>query len=167
MDFRQHTPYSFSTPQACYALEIYTDGAYFKQRQLGGWGVAIYNDRQQLIDTLSGVQLSHSSLEMELIAAIRALQWQQDTYPSASLSVYTDAKILLEGLFEKYPIWQKNDWHSAKQTPVVFAQLWQQLYKLAQKAKVDFYWIKGHHNNPKNQLADQLAREKILTIQSN
>lgn len=166
MDFRQHTPYALREPQSEYEFQLYSDGAYFKQCQLGGWGLAIYNKTGQLIDSLSGVQISHSSLEMELIAAIKALQWQLQQHPDSPIALFTDAQILLEGLFDKYPKWQENNWHSANGNPVVYAELWQQLYSLTQSAPVDFYWIKGHTANKQNQLADQLARETILNAHS-
>lgn len=174
MDFRQHTPYRLQTsdfseqktpPQNRFIL--YTDGAYFKQYRLGGWGLAIYNHQSQLIDSLYGTQLSSSSLEMELIAAIRGLTWLQNQPINIHASLYTDAQILLQGLFEKYPIWQKNNWINCNGNPVVFAKLWQQLHALAISLNVDFYWVKGHKQYPDppgNHLADRLARESILKI---
>ncbi|MBF6057007.1 ribonuclease HI [Thiomicrorhabdus heinhorstiae] len=165
MDFRQHTPYRLNPdapePQT-YLLNLYTDGAYFKQHRLGGWGIAIYDHQGQLLETLSGVQISESSLEMELIAAIKALQWVQQNHPNSSPTLYTDAQILLEGLFDKYPQWQESNWHSPNGNPVVFTELWQQLHQLTENLNPDIYWIKGHTNSHQNQLADQLARQSIL-----
>lgn len=164
MDFRQHTPYALhSQSQAVEAatLQIYTDGAYFKQHHLGGWGVAVY-ENETLIKTLNGVQLSQSSLEMELVAAIKAIEWAQDTYPQHALAVFTDAKILLEGLLIKYPRWQQNHWKSKNGNPVAYSELWQQLYPKVFDRPVTFYWVKSHFRNPKNLHADALARTSIL-----
>lgn len=164
MDFRQNTPYSLHTTQSDYNLQLYSDGAYFKQHHLGGWGVAIYQN-DSLFATLNGVQISRSSLEMELIAAIQALQWVQTNQSNKSIALYTDAQILLEGIFDKYPNWLANNWQSTKGNPVAYAKLWQQLYFLTNSLNVDFFWIKGHANHPQNELVDQLARNTILSTQ--
>ncbi|MBO1926835.1 ribonuclease HI [Thiomicrorhabdus sp. 6S2-11] len=169
MDFRQHTPYQLPqspTSETPPLLHLYTDGAYFKQYHLGGWAVAIYDSEKKLIETLSGSQLSHSSLEMELTAAIKALEWLQQNHANTSVALYTDAQILLEGLLEKYPKWQKNNWRSSNGNPVVFSELWQEFHRISITQSIDFYWTKGHANDSKNQLADQLAREKILNTQT-
>jgi len=159
-----------------YDFVLYTDGAYFKQKQLGGWGVAIFTVKHtalvskpshppaKTLQTLSGCQLSHSSLEMELIAAIKALEWILMHHPKAYISLVTDAQILLEGLFVKYPNWQANQWRSNNNNPVAFAQLWQRFHQLAHLVDVHFFWTKGHFKNQGNQLADQLARQRILKI---
>lgn len=165
MNFKQHTPYYFDRPVENPEFEIYTDGAYFKQHRLGGWGVAIYQNGD-LLKTLKGVQLSQSSLEMELIAAIKALEWMQQNHPNQSTALFTDAQILLEGLFHKYPRWQAQNWHSNNGNPVAYAQLWQELYPLACECPVDFYWVKSHYQDAGNQLADRLARDTILQTHS-
>lgn len=107
MNFKQHTPYAFHRPVKNIEFEIYTDGAYFKQHKLGGWGVAIYQN-EKLVKTLNGAQMSKSSLEMELIAAINALTWFQEHHPEKPVDLFTDSQILLEGLFTKYAIWEKT-----------------------------------------------------------
>lgn len=170
MNFKQHTPYFFVSstkqkPVENSEFEIYTDGAYFKQHHLGGWGVAIYQN-DQLIKTLSGSQLSQSSLEMELIAAIKGLEWMQQNHRNQGIALFTDAQILLEGLFEKHPSWQAQNWHSGNGNPVAFAKFWQALYSLAQDTEVTFYWVKGHYQDSRNQLADRLARDTILQMHS-
>ncbi len=161
MTFKQHTPYAFYRPVKNIEFEVYTDGAYFKQHKLGGWGVAIYQN-EKLVKTLNGVQMSQSSLEMELIAAISALTWFQKHHPKKTVGLFTDAQILLEGLFTKYAIWEKNNWKSKNGSKVGYQQLWQKLYELSFHRPVNFYWVKAHFENPGNQLADQLSREIIL-----
>lgn len=167
MNFKQHTPYAFHRPVGNIEFEIYTDGAYFKQRRLGGWGVVIYQ-QDKLVKTLNGAQRSQSSLEMELIAAIEAINWFYQNNPKAlknphqPIALFTDAQILLEGLFCKYPSWQSRQWKTKSGKPVAFSHLWHALHALVINRPVTFYWVKAHSQNPKNQLADQLARKLIL-----
>ncbi|MBN2647264.1 MAG: ribonuclease HI [Thiotrichales bacterium] len=169
MDFRQKTAYSLNQKpgeRVLQPLHLFTDGAYFAQHHLGGWGVAIYDQNQQLIHQLNGVEAADSSLQMELKAVIQALEWCQNRPKNTQIALYTDAKIVLEGLFEKVPIWHKNHWHGANGNSVVFAELWQKLFDLANQPNITFYWIKGHRRHPQNQLADQLARQTILNLKS-
>ncbi|BBP46083.1 ribonuclease HI [Thiosulfatimonas sediminis] len=168
MDFRQHTPYRLHTQTECRnpcgAIQVFSDGAYFKQYHLGGWGVAIYQN-ERLVKTLKGIQTSHSSLEMELVAAIQALTWLQRHYPKHTIALYTDAQILLEGLFSKYANWQTQHWKSRNGNPVAYATHWQQLYQLVAAQSVDIFWIKAHAKHPQNELVDHLARAQILQAQ--
>jgi len=163
VNVKQHLAYSFHQPvfDLQSNFEIYTDGAYFKQHHLGGWGVAVY-EKEKLVKTLNGVKMSQSSLEMELIAAINALRWFQKNHPKQAVKLFTDAQILLEGLFDKYTLWERNNWQSKNGNDVAYAELWQKLHELSFHRPVNFYWVKAHFKNSGNQLADQLARESIL-----
>ena len=37
--------------------------------------------------------------------------------------------------------------------------LWKKLKELIKSTQVEWYWIKGHSNDPMNNLADKLAKE--------
>lgn len=167
MEFKQRTAYRLFNPTttpALQAIEIYTDGTYFQQQNLGGWGFVCFQAQRQ-IDHAHGQQLSRSSLEMEIYAVIKALEWQQHHYPDRPCQLYTDSKIVLEGLFYKYSCWQSHDWRQPNGKPVAFSKLWQSLYQHAIGLPVEFYWVKAHGDNFGNQFADQLARNATATNQ--
>ena len=56
-------------------------------------------------------------------------------------------------------IGKKNNWKTADKKNVKNIDLWKQLKKLVKSEKVDWFWVKGHSNNPMNNLADELAKK--------
>lgn len=145
------------------SLHIYTDGSYHAQQNLGGWGVVII-DAHRKVCQFSGCKRHTSSLEMELTAAVFALQQLIDDSVSAkSISLFTDSKILLEGLEYKIERYRRQNWIHKSGRPVESRELWLRLQHLSQSLPVSINWVKGHARNPGNLMADALAREALLT----
>lgn len=171
---------------------IYTDGGYFEKLDVGGWGLVIFKNDQEILRD-SGWQKQTSSLEMELYAAKKALEhindisdikqnfnYDNDTKlqetrqsnkrldssskltSSFSITLFTDSRILIEGLTEKYAMWCANQWRVKSGKTVVYKELWQSLSKLTQQQKVTLRWIKGHNGNLGNTVADSLARQAVI-----
>ncbi|WP_158660976.1 ribonuclease H [Thiomicrorhabdus sp. Milos-T2] len=156
-------------------VTIYTDGGYFEKIDIGGWGLVIFeNDKEVYRD--SGWQRQTSSLEMELTAARNALEYlksQNSMYSNQSEmtqhscldscnTLYTDSKIIIEGLTEKYSVWCQNQWRVKSGKTVVYKELWQALSSLTTSLDIHWQWVKGHNGNQGNTIADQLAREAVL-----
>ncbi len=145
------------------SLRVYTDGSYHAQQNLGGWGVVII-DAHQKVWQYSGCKRHTSSLEMELTAAVFALQQLVDDSVSAkNISLYTDSKILLEGLEYKIEHYRRQNWIHKSGRPVESRELWLRLQHLSQSLPVSINWVKGHARNPGNLMADALARKALLT----
>lgn len=142
---------------------IYTDGGYFEKQDIGGWGLVIFQDDKE-IHRASGWQKKTSSLEMELTAAQKALEFLPEITPNTSSScttLYTDSRILIEGLTEKYELWCQNQWQVKSGKSVVYKHLWQSLSRLGEQQQIKWQWVKGHNGNIGNTLADNLAREAV------
>ena len=60
--------------------------------------------------------------------------------------------------------WMKNGWKTAGKEPVKNKELWQELYALTQKHKVEFIKVKGHADNEFNNRCDEMAREAISKL---
>ena len=58
----------------------------------------------------------------------------------------------------------KNGWKTANKEPVKNKELWQELYALTKKHKVEFIKVKGHADNEFNNRCDEMAREAILNL---
>lgn len=156
-------------------ITIYTDGGYFEKIDIGGWGLVIFENEKEVYRD-SGWQSKTSSLEMELTAARNALEYLKNqnsvysnqtetTQHSCLLScntLYTDSKIIIEGLTEKYSVWCQNQWRVKSGKTVVYKELWQALSALTQSLDINWQWVKGHNGNQGNTIADQLAREAVL-----
>ena len=60
--------------------------------------------------------------------------------------------------------WRKNNWKRANKEPVKNKELWEKLYELTQKHKVEFIKVKGHSDNEYNNRCDYLATSAIKTL---
>ncbi len=148
-------------------IHIYSDGGYFEKQDVGGWGAVIFKQEQEL-QRLSGWQKKSSSLEMELKAALNALQQLNNhnrlsapTYLIYQITLFTDSRVLIEGLSQKIKHWRKNNWIHKSGNPIKYQSLWEALDTLTQQYQVSLKWVKGHNGNYGNTLADQLAREAV------
>lgn len=149
-------------------LHIYSDGGYFEKKDTGGWAFVIYADNKELYRH-SGWQKQTSSLEMELMAALQALEHlaEKAGQQLAQLNLdkpiilFTDSRIIIEGLMDKYPIWCKNQWRVKSGKTVIYKELWQKLSKLTSELNIKWQWVKAHNGIEGNTLADALARQAM------
>ena len=146
-------------------IDIYTDGGYFEKLDIGGWGSVIFKQNQE-IERVSDWQKQTSSLEMELKAAVNALDQLHDKvgadYPNCQVTLYTDSRILIEGLTEKIHRWRDDQWVHKSGNPVKYQSLWENLERLTHQYQVIWQWVKGHNGNKGNTIADGLAREAVM-----
>ncbi|GKT11575.1 MAG: ribonuclease HI [Thiomicrorhabdus sp.] len=152
-------------------FSIYTDGGYFEKQDLGGWGSVIYQQGQELLRQ-SDWQKHTSSLEMELKAAVKGLESLQSYLQTEQLplsppaqfqiTLFTDSRILIEGLSEKITHWRLNNWIHKSGNRVKYQTLWEMLESLTQQLQVKWQWVKGHNGNLGNTIADQLARKAVM-----
>lgn len=151
-------PHSSNTsPQ----VALYTDGSYFPQHRQGGWGVAVFVDGH-LHATCNGVQAHTTSLEMELKAAVEGLLWLENSgFTDTITHLYTDSKILIEGLEFKIQTYHQQAWQHLSGRPVESRVLWEQLEELTQTLGIEVHWIKGHRGHLGNELADELASSAV------
>ena len=142
-------------------IKIYTDGACIGNPGPGGWAAIVLfeNDKKELF---GGEKLTTNN-RMELTAAIKALEYcnaQEGKQPSLKqIKIYTDSTYLKEGITVWINNWEKNNWKTADKKNVKNVDLWKKLKELTQSNPVEWNWIKGHSENPMNDLADKLAKK--------
>jgi ribonuclease HI len=134
-------------------VTIYTDGACKGNPGPGGWG--IHMDNGSSIRELSGGEPHTTNQRMELMAAIRALEF----FPSNGrrLRVISDSRYLVKGMTEWLPVWIAKGWKSSKGKTVENLDLWERLRAAAERHDVIWAWVKGHSGNAGNEAADRLA----------
>ncbi len=151
-------------------IEIYTDGGYFEKLDVGGWGSVIFKQKRE-IERVSDWQKQTSSLEMELKAAVSALDILhhkiKPSHPNYQVTLYTDSRILIEGLTQKIHLWRQNHWVHKSGNPVKYQSLWEKLEQLTHQYQVVWQWVKGHNGNEGNTIADGLAREAVMNRLNN
>ena len=141
-------------------IVIYTDGGCRGNPGIGGWGVWLhYKDYDK---KLKGSELNTTNNKMELTASIRALQALKSN--EITVDLYTDSKYVIQGINEWIDAWKAKDWKTANKKPVKNVDLWKQLDTLNQKFSVSWYWVKGHSDDPGNDMADRLANEAMDEI---
>ena len=99
---------------------------------------------------------------MELTAAIKALEFfskKEGKQPSLNhIKIYTDSIYLKEGITTWINSWEKNNWKTSDKKNVKNVDLWKKLKELVKSYKIEWHWVKGHSEDPMNDLADKLAK---------
>lgn len=138
---------------------VYTDGACSGNPGPGGWGATIKIDRETF--EIYGGEDDTTNNRMELIAAIKALEYLNESY---EITLYTDSNYVKDGITKWIFNWKKNNWKTSSKKTVKNSDLWIQLDAIQEKRKVNWNWVKGHSGNIGNERADELARMGIEEI---
>ena len=142
-------------------FKIYTDGACVGNPGPGGWAaiVLLENEKKELF---GGEKLTTNN-RMELTAAIKALEYcaKQEEKPLSlkHVRIFTDSTYVKEGITVWINSWEKNNWKTADKKNVKNVDLWKKLKELVQSNRVEWNWVKGHSEDPMNDLADKLAKK--------
>ena len=142
-------------------VKIYTDGACAGNPGPGGWAAIILsgNERKELF---GGEKLTTNN-RMELTAAIKALEYcskRDEKQPSLKhIKIFTDSTYVKDGITVWINSWEKNNWKTADKKNVKNVDLWKKLKELSSLNQIEWFWVKGHSNNPMNELADKLAKK--------
>jgi len=137
-------------------VDIFTDGACRNNPGPGGWGAILKT--QSATKELYGGELQTTNNQMELLAAIKALQ---SLKRPCRVNLYTDSNYVKQGITEWIIKWKKNGFRNAKNKPVSNSDLWKQLDQLASIHQVNWFWIKGHSGHLENERADALANKGV------
>jgi len=141
-------------------INIYTDGACAGNPGPGGWAAIIINEGEKK-ELFGGEKLTTNN-RMELTAAIKALEYctkESEKQKSLKLiKIFTDSVYVKEGITVWINSWEKNNWKTKDKKNVKNVDLWKQLKQLVKTNEVEWIWIKGHANDPMNELADKLAK---------
>ena len=142
-------------------IKIYTDGACVGNPGPGGWAAIIIGDDYKK-EICGGEKLTTNN-RMELTAAIKALEYcnQKDIKQLSlkQIKIYTDSIYLKDGITVWINKWIENNWKTSDKKNVKNVDLWKKLKVLENLCSVEWHWIKGHSDNPMNELADSLAKK--------
>ena len=141
-------------------VTIYTDGACSGNPGPGGWGAMLmYKGNKKEI---SGGKENTTNNVMELTAVIEGLKLLK--FP-CKVKLYSDSAYVVNAFIQKWIYgWIKNGWKNSSKEPVKNKELWQELYALTKKHKVEFIKVKGHADNEFNNRCDEMAREAISKL---
>lgn len=138
-------------------VKIYTDGACSGNPGPGGWAaILIYKDT---IKEISGGEKNTTNNIMELTAikeALKALKVE------CEVELYSDSAYCVNAFTQGWIYnWMKKGWKTSDGSNVKNKEIWQEIYNLTRKHKVEFIKVKGHSDNELNNRCDELARSEI------
>ena len=141
------------------AVDVYTDGACKGNPGPGGWGVWLkWGDHEK---ELFGGEAKTTNNRMELTAVIEALA---SLKRRCRVRLHTDSQYVHSGISTWIHDWKKRGWRTADRKPVKNVDLWQKLDEVVQKHDVKWIWVRGHHGNPGNERADELANRGVALV---
>jgi ribonuclease HI len=135
---------------------IHTDGACKGNPGPGGWGALLEYDGHR--KELFGGEAHTTNNRMELVAVIRALEALTRT---SDVELYTDSQYVKNGIESWIHGWKRNGWKTSDRKPVKNAELWRELEALSARHRIRWHWVRGHHDNPGNERADELANRGV------
>ena len=141
-------------------VTIYTDGACSGNPGPGGWGaILMYNDIKKEI---SGASKETTNNIMEITAVLEAIKLLKE---ECKVKVYSDSAYVVNAFNQGWiENWQKNNWKTSGKDPVKNKELWEELYNLVKKHKIEFVKVKGHSDNEFNNRCDYLATSAIKSL---
>ena len=128
---------------------IYTDGAYSFQKNTGGIGFVILNDRGKIVAQFTKSYKNTTNNRMEQMAVLQALN---SIKVSSDVIIYSDSTYVVNTYNEGWKSKEKSN-----------SDLWQRLDEAINKhSSVKFVLVKGHCNVEYNEMADRLARGAVV-----
>jgi ribonuclease HI/uncharacterized phage-like protein YoqJ len=136
---------------------VYTDGACSGNPGPGGWAWAVAPSGP----FESGPEAKTTNQRMELKAVLEAL-----TRLEGPLEVRSDSTYVVNCFRDRWwEAWLVRGWVNSQKKPVANRDLWEPLIEAvrADPTRVTFRWVKGHGEDPFNDLVDRLAVEAART----
>ena len=140
-------------------IEVYTDGSCLGTPGNGGWAFLV--NIKGVISSRSGYTLNTTNNQMELTAAIKAIEFLINY---EEIRIYTDSNYVKNGITSWITNWKKNNWKTASKNPVKNKDLWERLDKLNYLKKIEWKWVKAHDTDKLNNEVDLLARQSAESL---
>ena len=126
------------------------------QGQAGWAAVLIYGKHKKEI---SGGSKETTNNIMELTAILEALKALKT---ECEVELYSDSAYSVNAFNQGWIYnWIKKGWKTADGKEVKNKEIWQEIYNLTKKHKVNFNKVKGHSDVELNNRCDELARAEI------
>ncbi|HEX6238820.1 MAG TPA: ribonuclease H [Acidimicrobiales bacterium] len=134
---------------------VYTDGACLGNPGPGGWAWAEPGGA-----FAAGPEPRTTNQRMEIRAALEAVR----AHPGP-VEIVSDSTYVVNCFRDRWwEGWLRRGWVSTARKPVANRDLWEPLIELVRtRGDVTFRWVKGHSDDPMNDLVDRLAVEAAET----
>jgi ribonuclease HI len=157
----------FTPAMFAHGIHIFCDGACEPNPGLGGWGVAVYEDGQEVERAFGGDPETTNNV-MELTAILNAIgeAWKYVADWSEA-TIWCDSQYCVKGCNEWLSGWKAKGWQRGsdkaqpKNRELANADLWkaidEALSEVPKFGRVNIKWVKGHIGVAGNERADELA----------
>jgi ribonuclease HI len=130
---------------------VYTDGACSGNPGPGGWAWLVPSG-----EFAAGAAAQTTNQRMELTAVLEAMRAFDGPLHVISDSTYV-VNCFRDGWWRN---WIARGWRNARKEPVANRDIWEPIIELYRaRDAITFEWVKGHHQDPYNDLVDRLAVE--------
>ncbi len=140
-------------------INVYTDGSCLGNPGNGGWAFLIEEEKD--IRYRAGFEKNTTNNQMELIAAIKALEFLNKYN---HITINTDSNYVKKGITNWIFNWKKNNWKTSTKQLVKNRELWERLDNLCEKKNISWCWVKAHNTNEFNNQVDELARKAAESL---
>ena len=140
-------------------IDVYTDGSCLGNPGNGGWAFLV--KKNDIISSRSVFVLNTTNNQMELTAAIKAIEFL-DT--NDVINLLTDSNYVKNGITSWIKNWKINNWKNSSKQPVKNKDLWERLDELNSIKSVNWQWVKAHSTNNYNNQVDLLARQSAESL---
>jgi len=140
-------------------VAVYTDGACQGNPGPGGWAAILAYGEQKR--ELSGGSLRATNNQMEILAAVRALEALKTP---CEVTVYTDSAYLKNGASHWIENWKKRQWLTKGNQKVRNQELWRELDQACSIHQVRWIQVKGHSTHRENCRCDFLAKAEVSKL---
>ena len=140
-------------------IDVYTDGSCLGNPGNGGWAFLV--KKNDIISSRSGFVLNTTNNQMELTAAIKAIEFL-DT--NDVINLLTDSNYVKNGITSWIKNWKINNWKNSSKQPVKNKDLCERLDELNSTKSVNWQWVKAHSTNNYNNQVDLLARQSAESL---
>ena len=130
-------------------LVYYTDGSCSPNPGPGGYAV-IKNMKPAIL----GSEANSTNIRMEGMALIAALK----DAGQEECEIYTDSEFWINVITKWAPGWAANGWKK-KNGPIKNLDIVQEAYPLYTASRAKLIWVRGHADDPGNELADEWANK--------
>ena len=130
-------------------ITMYTDGSALGNPGPGGYGVVLMSGPYRK-EISAGYRLTTNN-RMELLAVIVGLEALKAD--GNDVTIYSDSKYVVDSVSKGWLFdWERKNFKDRKND-----DLWRRFLAIYRRHRVRFVWIKGHAENPENELCDRLA----------
>lgn len=131
-------------------ITIYTDGACVGNGSVDAvatWAFICIENGKHEAGRVYGLQTNNTG---ELTAILKALEYAYNL--GKKVVIYSDSQYAIDSSSKWHPDRKRTKNRSVKNYEII-----KRIWVFNEEVKAEFRWVKGHNNNPYNEIADELA----------